>query len=114
MLTFDMPTPFSTIGRRNVTNVPAQSLALANDKFIHAQARLWAQRLVREYPDLADRIDRAHIEAFGRKATPSECDTYRDNLHVLATLQDKDMDHEDVWTGVCHTLFRVNEFIYVR
>ncbi len=114
MLTFDMPTPFSTIGRRNVTNVPAQSLALANDKFIHAQARLWAQRLVREYPDLADRIDRAHIEAFGRKATPSECDTYRDNLQVLATLQDKDMDHEDVWTGVCHTLFRVNEFIYVR
>ena len=31
MQTFDTPTPFSTIGKRNVTNVPGQSLALMND-----------------------------------------------------------------------------------
>ena len=31
---FDMPVPFSTAGRRNVTTVPAQSLALMNDPFV--------------------------------------------------------------------------------
>ncbi|MCP4512278.1 MAG: DUF1553 domain-containing protein, partial [Fuerstiella sp.] len=38
MLTFDMPIPFSTVGRRNVTNVPVQSLALMNDRFVFEQA----------------------------------------------------------------------------
>lgn len=32
--TFDAPVPFSTTGRRNVTTVPAQSLALFNDPFV--------------------------------------------------------------------------------
>ena len=32
MLAFDMPIPFSTFGNRNVTNVPAQSLTLMNDR----------------------------------------------------------------------------------
>ena len=31
MLAFDMPIPFTTIGRRNRSNVPAQSLLLMND-----------------------------------------------------------------------------------
>ncbi|MFZ9856345.1 MAG: PSD1 and planctomycete cytochrome C domain-containing protein, partial [Limisphaerales bacterium] len=50
LLTFDTPTPFSTVGRRNVTNVPAQALALMNDPFFHEQAELWARRLLRELP----------------------------------------------------------------
>ena len=48
MQTFDAPTPFSTVGRRNVTNVPAQSLALMNDPLFHQQARVWTERLLRE------------------------------------------------------------------
>jgi len=34
LTTFDAPVPFSTTGRRDVTTVPAQSLALFNDPFI--------------------------------------------------------------------------------
>jgi hypothetical protein len=37
--TFDAPVPFSTKGRRDVTTVPAQSLALFNDPFVLDQAR---------------------------------------------------------------------------
>ena len=48
MQTFDLPTPFSTVGKRNVTNVPAQSLALMNDPLFHEQSRVWAERLLRE------------------------------------------------------------------
>ena len=42
-LAFDMPVPFSTMGRRNVSNVPAQALTLMNDPLVVGQARLWAE-----------------------------------------------------------------------
>ena len=34
---FDLPTPASTMGRRHVTNVPAQALTLLNDPFVIEQ-----------------------------------------------------------------------------
>ena len=40
MLAFDMPIPSTTVGRRNVSNVPAQALILMNDPFVDEQARL--------------------------------------------------------------------------
>ena len=39
LLAFDTPIPFSTVGRRQVSNVPAQSLILMNDPFVHPTIR---------------------------------------------------------------------------
>ncbi|MCA9135254.1 MAG: DUF1553 domain-containing protein, partial [Planctomycetales bacterium] len=44
MLTFDTPVPFSTMGRRNVSNVPAQALILLNDPLVVDLANKWAAR----------------------------------------------------------------------
>ena len=49
-LAFDTPVPFSTMGRRNVSNVPAQALTLMNDPLVVRQARLWAERRWRLAP----------------------------------------------------------------
>ena len=46
MLAFDTPIPFSTIGRRNISNVPAQALILMNDPFVSEQAKLWARQIL--------------------------------------------------------------------
>ena len=43
LLAFDAPVPFSTMGRRNVSNVPAQALCLLNDPLVIREARLWAR-----------------------------------------------------------------------
>src|SRR5438552_14276919 len=43
---FDFPTPFSTMGRRSVSNVPAQGLAMMNDPFVAEQARHWAEKVL--------------------------------------------------------------------
>ena len=43
-LAFDYPIPFTTMGRRSVSNVPAQALALMNNPFVRQQAELWARR----------------------------------------------------------------------
>ncbi|MBI4662665.1 MAG: DUF1553 domain-containing protein [Verrucomicrobia bacterium] len=48
MRTFDAPVPLTTVGRRTVSNVPAQSLILMNDPFVVGQARGWARRLLKE------------------------------------------------------------------
>ena len=45
LLAFDYPIPFSAIGRRNVSNVPAQALIMLNSPFVVEQARHWAERL---------------------------------------------------------------------
>ena len=51
MLTFDMPSPFSCMGRRSASNVPAQSLMLLNDPFVHQQTQHWAERLLAAVPE---------------------------------------------------------------
>ena len=46
LLAFDAPVPFSTMGRRNVSNVPAQALCLLNDPLVIGQSRHWAKRVL--------------------------------------------------------------------
>jgi hypothetical protein len=48
LVTFDLPVPFQAMGRRNVTNVPAQSLTMMNDPFVVEQSRVWAKKALAE------------------------------------------------------------------
>ena len=70
---FDFPEPFSSTGRRDVTNVPAQSLTLMNDAVVADYANAWAENILRE-EELSDeqRIESMFVTALGRAATGSE------------------------------------------
>ncbi len=72
-LAFDMPVPFSTMGRRNVSNVPAQALTLMNDPMVVDQARLWVKGVIGgpDRPARA-RLDQLYETAFGRRPTDDE------------------------------------------
>eukprot|EP00913_Durusdinium_trenchii_P028327 g26555.t1 len=75
MLAFDTPIPFNTIGRRNVSNVPAQALILMNDPFVIQQAGLWAKRvLAEEQRTPEERIGSMYETAFARPPAPEEID----------------------------------------
>lgn len=116
MLTFDMPIPFSTVGRRNVTNVPGQSLALMNDKLVYEQAFVWAKRIRAEMPKASakERIERMYWEAVGRQVNEEETVAALETIALLAGYHATSEDDEKVWTDLCHTMFRLNEFIYLR
>lgn len=116
MLAFDFPTPFSTQGRRDVTNVPAQSLALMNDKFIYEQAGVWAERILREQPDTRpeDRIQRMFAEAFARPPEDHELGVILNSLPGLMEVHGGDPNSRDLWHDLCHSLFSMNDFIYLR
>jgi mono/diheme cytochrome c family protein len=105
---FDFPTPFSTMGRRSVSNVPAQGLALMNDPFVLEQARHWASKAVKESPDERTRLERMYLEAFTRRPSDDES--------RLATRFIKERDGLDVvetWTHLAHALLCSKEFIFV-
>jgi len=56
LTTFDFPTPASSVGRRDITNVPAQSLTLLNDPFLINQADHFARRVHVGKPDSDDSV----------------------------------------------------------
>ncbi len=110
LLAFDYPIPFTTIGRRNVSNVPAQPLTLLNDPFVAAMSRLWAERLLSsESKTDADRLGLAYLQAFGRGPTDAE------SRSILAFFEDRKRatNERDAWAETCHVLFNIKEFIYI-
>ena len=116
LLTFNMPIPFNSIGRRTLTNVPSQSLALMNDKLVYQQARFWAERILAEHVsgNTKARIRSMYWTAFGRPAADQEVNLCRKALEKLAISHDCDFNDVRVWTDLCHSLFQANEFIYLR
>ena len=115
MVAFDFPTPFSTVGRRNVTNVPAQSLAMMNDPFVHQQAATWAGRLLRELPQADDRarVQWLFESAFGRPADSEETEFTLQSLSSFRALHPGNADAAS-WSDLCHALFNASEFIYLK
>ena len=86
LTTFDFPVPASSVGRRDVTNVPAQSLTLLNDPFLIDQAKKWAATMRSSLPPEADDETRIHDlfeTAVTRPPTPAELTGAKDFLAAL-------------------------------
>lgn len=76
---FDAPAPHTTHGRRAATNVPAQSLTLLNGTFAAAQARAWAERILKDRSLTSDeqRLDAMFLQGLGRRPTEAERRAFR-------------------------------------
>ena len=115
MLAFDMPSPFSTMGRRSNSNVPAQSLILMNDPFVWQQAERWAQQLMSDSAMNTDqRIEMAFESALGRSPTPSQLQRVHRFVEDQAEAYQSDVNDPRVWTDVCHAILNMKEFIYLN
>ncbi len=116
MTAFDTPTPFTTVGRRNVSNVPGQMLFLMNDPFVHEQADVWANRIVTEHPNATadERIRQIYLTAFCREPSATELARCRSTLNDVAGASGEKMPTVNAWTELCHAMFGVKEFMYVR
>jgi Protein of unknown function (DUF1553) len=70
---FNLPGGKVAQGRRDVTEVPAQALAMLNDPFVLDQAEVWSRHLVmRGNETVSERIAAMFRVALGREATPDE------------------------------------------
>ena len=110
---FDMPNATEPIGVRHSTNVPAQSLALLNDPFVHLQAEHWAKNLTASSQSLDDRINHMHLVAFARPATAAETAWAQNVLTTMADAHHTKPDALEPWVDLCHLMFNRKEFIYL-
>lgn len=126
MLTFDFPVPFSTFGKRNVSNVPAQSLNLMNDPFVREQAEYWAQNIT-AMPEATfqERLNRTYKLAFARLPSAEERQKaqafFKEQEVLYAGLEEADSvesnpptTNEAIWADFCQVIFNSKEFIFLK
>jgi hypothetical protein len=119
LVAFDTPTPFSSMGRRNVSNVPAQALILMNDPLVTELAKAWAQRACATVPMDEGQSPDARVQwmvmsAFSRAATDSELATSRNFLDKHASRNGLSLRDIALWEDFAHALVNKKEFIFQR
>lgn len=118
---FNQPIPKLTTGRRDVTSVPDQALALLNDPFVVAMSKRWSERVLRdgctspEQRDCRSNGSGGAFPAAGRRRNgPPRQPGGRDR----PTAGSRGREHHGLSAGlagrVAHALFNVKEFIHVR
>jgi hypothetical protein len=119
MRAFDFPVPFSTIGQRTVSNVPAQSLILMNDPFVIGQAQAWAKSVLSK-PGLSpeERIRSMYETIFARPPGAAEVQralAFLDQQSQAYGLESgRRASDQAVWSDFCQVLMNVKEFIFLN
>ncbi len=109
MLAFDTPIPFSTVGKRSLSNVPSQALIMMNDPFIHQQSERWAKKVIADSSDAKVRLNIMFTQALNRLPTEVE---YQACLEYLSS---KVADAPEVgqWSSLAHSLINLKEFVWI-
>ena len=111
---FDLPDLKLPSGKRNVTNVPTQSLMMLNDPLVSTLAKHWAVQLHKApHTTAEERISAMFIQAFARAPQPGELQQWTAAARDFATTPDL-LHDEVVWSQLAHALFNTQEFIHYR
>jgi len=118
MTTFDRPIPFSTFGKRDVTNVPSQSLIILNDPFVAKQAELMAQKLLTQKElSFEDKVSWIYARTFSRKPSVEEQKKAKEFISILQKMEgqkEENVNQElELWKQYCYSIFNLKEFIYL-
>ncbi|MFM7261135.1 MAG: DUF1553 domain-containing protein [bacterium] len=113
---FDQPPPATTCGKRHVSNVPAQALALLNNEMVREFARVWGERLAGSAEqDDAARIDSMWIAAFGRRPREDERQAAVDFLNgERSAVVEPTRREAESFAALAHALFSAKEFVFLR
>jgi len=113
MQAYDFPTPFSTMGRRSVSNVPAQALVMMNDPFVVGEAKRWGAEVATQEGTVEQKINTIYERALAREPSPAERDKAQAFLAAQAEALGKPVDSPEVWADLCHVAFNLKEFLYL-
>jgi hypothetical protein len=103
---FDRPAPFSCVGRRNTTNVPAQALILLNDPLVVELSGSLGERVRTERESTSDRIEYLFDLALGRPPRVDERE------RVESWLQG-DADNPTTWKRAAHLVLNLKAFRWI-
>ena len=112
MLAFDQPAPFGTKGKRSVSNVPAQSLALMNDPFVIGQCRLMGKNIFQTEKQKTESVVSLFEMITGTPPSPKAQET------LLAFVETQTKAHgsltEHVWADLAHVLINSKGFLFLN
>jgi hypothetical protein len=116
---FDLAEPHVPNGKRASTVIAPQALYLMNSPFVQAQARTFAESLLREPADEAGRVRLAYLKAYGRPATGEEvreATEYIARYEAALSAGEKDASKRRprAWQSFCQVLFAGTGFVYVN
>jgi hypothetical protein len=120
MAAFDRPTPFSTFGRRTVTNVPSQSLIMLNDPFVVMTANKMAEEMIAQKLNTnTDKINWIYTRSFSRLPSKDEiADAEAMMDRLKKTYAGKGVKKEEldkiIWKDYIHAVFNLKEFIFLN
>ncbi len=109
---FDMPDANTVQGKRESTNVPAQSLFMLNSEWIAKQSQATASRIVNAFPGTAmehfdSRLKLAYQLAVGRIPTAEEASAAKNLISQMGS------NPETAWSSLARGLFASAEFRYL-
>lgn len=115
---FNLPGGKVAQGRRDATNVPAQSLAMLNDPLVIALADQWAGQLIQDNAtSIEARIDAMFGAALGRLPTESQRQSFAEAILQLSEAEGGDpsqiLKQQSIWKDAAHLLFNLAEFRFV-
>ena len=114
---FDRPELMSSCSRRQNTTVAPQAMAILNDRFVRAVAQDFADRLLTLSDDNnITLINQAFEISFARPPSKSEIATaeqFIKSQFAARTARNEENARREAVADFCHTLFGLNEFIYV-
>jgi len=112
MLAFDQPAPFGTKGRRSVSNVPAQSLALLNDPFVIEQCKQMGKNIFdrKEIDSLS--LHNLYATITAKELTPET----EMKLSAFLASHSKALGKNDqqVWADLAHVLINSKGFLFLN
>ena len=110
LMVFDQPKPAFTVGKRYVTNGPAQSLMMLNDAMVVGFAERWSKRIAGTTSDSQTRIVRMFEDWLSRAPTPEEI---TDALQIIHGMEAQ-VGEERAWANFALALFNIKEGMFVR
>ena len=116
---FDGPDTNLSTATRTRSIIPQQALYLMNNPFVREQSKGFAQRLIVETESVDQRIQQAHLLAWGRSARKTEVEKGRAYIEQyqkqLVAHEAKPAEIElDTWTSYARIMIMSNEFLCVE
>jgi cytochrome c553 len=105
---FDLPAPMTTVGRRNSSNVPAQSLVLLNDPFVHEMAAAWADSILADTSLGNDENRARRMWRLAFAAPPTE-----EDIRIIVDHVDATSDPVEAWNDIAHALYNSKAFVHL-
>jgi hypothetical protein len=117
LLAFDMPLPDSTVGKRTVSNVPAQSLIFMNDPFVAEQAKTWGTAVAAQPEGFDQRVSAMCVRAWGRTPNDGEVKAIRGFVDKQRAVYGLDATAAEtdprIWADIAQVLFMAKNFIFI-